>query len=46
VFPLAGLVLLAEGRLTVGHSLFGFSVIDAVWLVLFAVAWIRTKPAS
>jgi hypothetical protein len=45
VFPLACLTLLALGRLAPSGPLAG-SLIDAVWLALFAVAYLRTAAAK
>jgi hypothetical protein len=44
VFPAACLTLLATGRMTPGGPLYG-SFADLIWLAMFAVAWLRTRPA-
>ncbi|HVY04170.1 MAG TPA: hypothetical protein VG983_10975 [Caulobacterales bacterium] len=38
------LALYALGRLPIGGAFIG-GMIDGFWLVMFAIAWLRTKPA-
>lgn len=44
VFPFACLTLLALGRLAPNGPLYA-SLVDAGWMVLFAVSYARTRPA-